>query len=139
MKSLRISKRIIKPPSYLDQFHLDGNKEAKSSIRETKNIEKKDSSAFEKKSKISLHQENQDKNKESKIAQKKRMSSDYSESIKSHENKNECYWKISKRIIKMWRKGIDANHFSISEAEFNNLSKDLQFIEKSSITYEDIK
>ena len=39
MKSLRISKRIIKKPSYLEQFHLEGNKDSKQVNKETKNTE----------------------------------------------------------------------------------------------------
>ena len=102
MNSLRISKRVIKKPSYLDQFHLDGNKDVKSPIKEAKITEKRDSAVFEKKKRtISVLQDNEIKAKETKVNQKKRRSSDCTESPESVHIQQNTYRKISKRIIKM--------------------------------------
>lgn len=139
MKSLRISKRIIKKPSYLEQFHLEGNKDSKQVNKETKNTEKKEPTSFERKKRTVSITQNNEVQPKSKTIQRKRKSSEISESAMSSQNKQDSYVKISKRIIKMCRKGVESSHFSLNETEINNLSKDLHFIDESTITYEDIK
>lgn len=141
MKSLRISKRVIKTPSYLEQFHLEGNKETKQTSKEHKITEKKEPTSYDRKKRaISVAQESEMKTKDrDKDIQRKRKSSENSASAESIQNPHEYYVKISKRIMKMCRKSIDSSHFTLSESEINNLTKDLHFIDESSITYEDIK
>lgn len=136
----RISKRTIKRPSYLEQFHIDDSKDGKAIDKESSRREKDSSQPHSgTKNNYRKAQGKENKKHPSVKVEKRKAESRGSSMSRTPTQKKFTYHNISKRIEEICEGGDRNHHFSLSKQEVKYIKEALHYILNSEMTRESIE